>query len=231
MPDTDRDDAPSDSHTDPSVPTPEPGETRAHRVAVWTLIGVATIVLILTTLNAWVERQLLETDNWVETSSALLEDDTVRHEVAAYLVNTVYSEIDVGDAVSERLPEDLAGLGGLLAGALRDPLIDSVDALLDTEAVKSAWASANRKAHETVVAVLEGEELAPGVTTADGRIVLDLGALVEQVAESLGRATGVGRPCATSVWRSHSAASSCWSSCVWVPASSPAPPRPIGAGR
>ena len=45
----------------------------------WLLITLGTVVMVLSTVNTWVERQLLDTDSWVHASTALLEDDDVSH--------------------------------------------------------------------------------------------------------------------------------------------------------
>ena len=130
---------------------------RAHRTSVWVLIVLGTLVLVLSTANIWVVRQLLDTDSWVETSSDLLDDDEVRHELSVRLVNALYENVDVGTAIDDRLPEQLQGLGGPLSGVLRDPLIDTTDRLLDTEQVRVVWKEANRIAHTAVLAILEDD--------------------------------------------------------------------------
>ncbi|MDG1265197.1 MAG: hypothetical protein P8O03_02625, partial [Ilumatobacter sp.] len=96
-------------------------EQRSHRTVVWLLIILGTLVMVLSTLNSWVEQQLLDTNSWVNTSTALLDDDDVRNELSIRLVNALYENVDVGPAIDERLPEQLEGLGGPLAGVLRDP--------------------------------------------------------------------------------------------------------------
>ena len=90
----------------------------SNRAAVWVLIVLGTVVMVLSTLNTWVERRLLDTDTWVDTSTQLLDDDDVRHELSVRLVNALYENVDVGTAIDENLPEDLQGLGSPLAGLL-----------------------------------------------------------------------------------------------------------------
>ena len=157
----------------------------AHRVVVWVLIVLGTIVLVLSSANSWVERRLLDTDTWVETSTALLDDDGVRHELSVRLVNRLYLNTDVGAAIDERLPEDLQGLGGPLAGVLRDPLVDTADTLLNSAPVREAWKEANRTTHAAVVAILE-DDVGDNLSTSDGKVVIDLGALLRQVGEQIG---------------------------------------------
>lgn len=158
---------------------------RAHNKTVWALITVATLILTVSAVNTWVERQLLDTDNWVDTSAVLIEDDQLRHELATFLVNQLYSSVDVGDALAARFPEDLSGLGGPLAAVLREPLVETVDVVLETQAVKDLWRDANRAVHSTAVAILE-DDVAPGLSSARGEVTLDLGALVREVGAELG---------------------------------------------
>ena len=171
--------------TDVAAAVIEIEEQRSHRTAVWLLIVLGTIVMVLSTLNTWVERQLLDTNSWVDASTALLDDDKVREELSVQLVNALYENVDVGTAIDNRLPEQLQGLGGPLSGVLRDPLIDTTDRLLDTEQVRVVWKEANRIAHTAVLAILE-DDVGTNTSTADGKVVIDLGAVVVQIGEEIG---------------------------------------------
>lgn len=162
------------------------GETRrSHSVAVWTLIVLGAVVMVLSTTNTWVERQLLDTDTWVETSGALLDDDAVRQQVSTALVNALYENVLVGPAIDDQLPEQLQGLGNALAGVLRGPLIDTADALLESGPVREVWEEANRTAHAAIVAILE-DDVAESIGTADGKVVIDLGGMVRRLGAEIG---------------------------------------------
>src|SRR5262249_45120529 len=53
-----------------------PAKTARWRIiTAWALIVVATIVALGASLDVWVKRQALDTNNWVATSSTTLEDD------------------------------------------------------------------------------------------------------------------------------------------------------------
>ena len=165
-------------------------EQRSHRAVVWLLTIVATLVMVLSTLNTWVERQLLDTDSWVDASTQLLDDDEVRQELSVRLVNALYDNVDVGPAIDDRLPEQLQGLGGPLAGVLRDPLIDTADTLLESAPVRAVWKEANREAHAAVLAILE-DDVGDNISTSDGKVIIDLGAVLVQVGEQIGLPQGV----------------------------------------
>jgi hypothetical protein len=181
---------PSENEIDAGVVVVEVEERRSNRVLVWLLIILGTVVMVFSTLNTWVERQLLDTDSWVDASAALLDDDDVREELSVRLVNALYENVEVGEAIDERLPEQLQGLGGPLAGVLRDPLTGTADRLLESGPVRVAWEEANRNAHELVVAVLE-DDVSDNVSTAGGKVVIDLGAVVVQLGEQIGLPEGV----------------------------------------
>jgi len=105
-------------------------------------------------------------------------------------VNALYENVEVGEAIDERLPEQLQGLGGPLAGVLRDPLTDTADRLLQTEPVQAVWEEANRTAHGIVVAILE-DDAGANLSTSGGKVVIDLGGVVRQVGEQIGLPEGV----------------------------------------
>ena len=50
---------------------------RAHRKLALTLIVVATLLAFLANFALWANRQLLDTGNWTDTSTKLLEDDAI----------------------------------------------------------------------------------------------------------------------------------------------------------
>ena len=51
---------------------------KGKRWLVWTAFTLAIILLIGSALTVWVRRQALNTDNWVNTSSRMLQDEVVR---------------------------------------------------------------------------------------------------------------------------------------------------------
>jgi hypothetical protein len=159
--------------------------SRGRRILVWCLVGLALVLILVASLTVWVQRQALDTDNWVETSSELLADDEVRALVAAELVDALFAQQDVERAVANRLPPALDGLAAPAAGLVRQAAVPAAETLLERPRVQQLWANANRVAHTQLVDVLKGRE-GRAITTAEGEVVLDLGALVAELAEELG---------------------------------------------
>jgi len=180
----------SDGSTTTAVPAGPasggPGESTESRSWVPTfLVIVATLIAILSATTTWVKVQALDTDQWVESSAKLLEDENVRDALAVYLVDQLYTGTDVAAEFESVLPDSLDGLAAPLAGALRGPAIDGVERVLDRPRLQQAWEEANRVAHQTFVAIVRGESIR-NVSTDDGSITLDLGAAIVTVGEDLG---------------------------------------------
>lgn len=152
---------------------------------VWTLIVLAWLIAFVSSLTVWVQRQALDTDSWTETSTALLENDEVRNALSVYIVDQLYANGDVSGRLEERLPPDLSGLAGPLAGALRQPAVTAVDRLLERPRVQDTWERVNQVAHQQLVAILEGNPR-PNISTEEGEVVLDLRSFVVDVGTELG---------------------------------------------
>jgi hypothetical protein len=158
---------------------------RTRTILVWVLLVLGTVVILVGSLTLWVKRQALDTDAWVNTSSALLEDDDVRGALSIYIVDELYANLDPAGTLEDQLPENLQGLAGPLAGALRQPAVEAVDRFLQRPRVQDIWERANRAAHEALLRILE-DETREGISTAGGAVTLDLRTLLVRIGEELG---------------------------------------------
>ena len=52
---------------------------------------------------------MLDTDNWVDASDQVLEEPAVRAALSTYLVNELFSYVDVSAQLEDRLPDSLSG--------------------------------------------------------------------------------------------------------------------------
>ena len=157
---------------------------------MWVLIVVGTLILIIGSLTVWVKRQALDTNAWVDTSGQLLQNKDVREALSVYIVDQLYTQGDVQGRLQQRLPPNLSGLAGPIAGALRTPAQSVVDNFLQRPRVQTAWKDANRVAHKQLLAILEGKSRA-GVSTSGGEVTLDLRAFLVDVGTQLGIGAGL----------------------------------------
>jgi hypothetical protein len=148
------------------------------------LVILGSILAFLSVLAIWTERQALNTDDWVGTSSRLLENSKIRSAVSDYLVEQLYENVDVRKEFEERLPGDSKELAGPAAGGVRQFAGGGVEKVLETATAQELWEDANRTAHEQLLAVLENKKEA--VSTEEGNVSLNLGQLLQNLSEQVG---------------------------------------------
>lgn len=161
-------------------------ETRAsgHPHIVAALLVVATLIAFLAIFSIWVNRQALNTDNWVNTSDKLLQNDEVKTQLSNYLADELFANVDVQAELEKTFPPRLAPLAGPAAGALHQLAPKVAERALETSQAESAWSTANRGAHETLLKILNDEGSA--VSTSNGEVILDLKALLSESSGQLG---------------------------------------------
>ena len=142
------------------------------------LIVLATLLAFVGIFAVWANRQLLDTDNWVDTSSELLENEDVREQISLFLVDELYANVDVEARIEETLPPRLDPLARTVAGALRNFAERAVPDLLGRPRSLQLWEEANRRAHQRLLAVVEGDG-GDNVSTEGGDVVLDLKSMLE----------------------------------------------------
>jgi len=160
------------------------GPKRVHRVVVPVLLVLASLALFTGAFAVWVHRQALNTDNWKATSSKLLADPQVQAALAPYLVDQLFTNVDVTGAIQQRLPSNLQVLAGPASAGLRQLADRAAPKLLARPKVQDAWVAANAAAHKQLLRVIDGG--GPVVSTAGGEVRLDLHELVGQLAATLG---------------------------------------------
>jgi len=178
--------APSDEA--PTVVQPS-GETawqrsRGRRVSVHLLVVLATLLTIVAVFANWTRQQLLDTNQWTKASSELIANPAIRDQVALYLVDQLYTNVDVPAEIKSVLPTALQPLAPVAAAGARDLITQAANAALEQPAVQSVWTEANKLAHEQFVQVIDGGN--SYVTTTNGDITVNLGLILNKVASNVG---------------------------------------------
>jgi hypothetical protein len=148
------------------------------------LLVVGALLAFLSVFAIWVERQALDTGEWVHTSGRLIRNPTIRTAVGEYLVEQLYENVDVEEELEGILPGDVKELAGPAAGGLRQVAGTGAEKVLETGVAQSLWETANRTAHEQLLAVVENKKEA--VSTANGEVKLNLGRLLTNLAGQIG---------------------------------------------
>jgi hypothetical protein len=164
--------------------TVEQGGSGHPRIVV-ALLLIGTLLAFLAIFSIWVNRQALNTEHWVSTSNRLLQDEEIQAQISNYLADELTANVDVEAELERAFPPRLAPLAGPAAGALQQLAPQAAQRALETSQVESLWNTANRVAHERLLAVLD-DSGSSNVSTDNGEVTLDLSALLTQLTDRLG---------------------------------------------
>jgi hypothetical protein len=158
--------------------------SRARRRSVKALVVLGSLLAFLSVFAIWTERQALNTNDWVDTSGRLIQNEKVREAVGNYLIDQLYENVDVEQELEDILPGETKQLAGPVSGGLRQVAGGGAEQVLQSSTAEELWKDANRAAHEQLLAVLENKKEA--VSTAEGNVTLNLGSLVTNLASQVG---------------------------------------------
>lgn len=159
--------------------------SRKRRIVVWTLVVLASIIALVAIMTTWVKRQMLDNTAWRNATTQIVQDPKVQSAIATYTINQLYQNINVGQALSDRLPPNLKRLGPPLAGALEQPATQGVALLLQRPRVQKLFVNASSIAQQKLVNVLENKT-GYGISTGSGVVTLDVHQMVVEVGTELG---------------------------------------------
>ena len=159
-------------------------KSRGRSIGLYVVLVLAGVLLLLTCFSIWINRVALNTSQFADTSTQLIDDPEIRRAVAQRSVDELYANVDVEAAIEERLPKDVKSLAGPTAAALRQTAPTVVDRALEQPALQKLWTQAIEQSHKTLVQVLEGN--GDVVSTQGGVVVLDLREIVLEAADRLG---------------------------------------------
>jgi hypothetical protein len=145
------------------------------------LVVLGAILAVASLIAGYVRFQALDTQNVENTAGDLIADPDIRNEVAATLVDQLYTNVDVEGILDQRLPADQKGLAGPIAGAIRLAADPAAQRVLERPAVQELWVRSIGRSHQALLKVLE-DETGP-VTTENGDVVLDLRPLVIELGD------------------------------------------------
>jgi hypothetical protein len=159
--------------------------SRRRRILVWTMLVVASLLMFASILTLFVDRQMLDNNEWRNASTKVIQDPQIRAGLATYLVNQLYTSVDVPAELEQQLPATLKPLAPQIAASLRRPAESAAAAVLARPRVQQLFVNASGVAHEKLVNVLENKT-GFGITTGSGVVTLNVKELLQQVTATLG---------------------------------------------
>jgi hypothetical protein len=175
----------NDASTQGPVPAQSPERSpRRHRFLIGTLFVLATLIGFMAINAVWINRQVLDANNWAATSSRVLEDKKVQTAVSAYAVNQLFSSGTIQAKVQSALPTKLQPLAGPITAGLQQLALQAAPRVLASPKVQALWRETNRTALKEFLKIINGGGTA--VSTNGGVVTLNIHAIVQQLAASLG---------------------------------------------
>jgi len=178
-------------------PPPPPVLPRSrHAGWRWTgaivLLVVAGLLATASVVARYAQKEILNTDTYVDTVAPLASDPAVQNAVTTRVSSEVIKQIDV-----PKLINDLAAATGrpnadAIASAIAGPVNGAVESFVQKTVAtfvqspqfQTLWVNANTAAHTQLSAVLTGEDTEV-VKTEGNQIMLEVGPIVAEVKQRL----------------------------------------------
>ena len=181
---TDQSDTPERAPASAPKPAGSLAPPRRHRALVWSLIVLASVLLIVSMTANWVQRAALDTNQVVDTTDEILADEDVQQALSIYLVDQLYANVDVQGEIEKELPSSVKALSAPIAAATRQVALDVSEKALASPRVQALVSHAVRVTQEQFVKLIEDKDRY--VSTTGGDVTLDYGSLVADLAARLG---------------------------------------------
>jgi hypothetical protein len=164
---------------------------RARVITSRILVVLAALLALVSVVAGYVRYQALDTDTVQDAAGELIAQPSVRDQVAADLVDGLYSNVNVASALRQRLPEDQKALAGPIAGALRELANRAAVRLLERPRVQALWVDSVTVAHRQLIRLLDDRSTA--IRTTNGVVVLNLRPLVIELGDQIAIVGDLGR--------------------------------------
>lgn len=154
------------------------------RVVVIVLVIIGCVLAPISVIGIWARNTLLDSGQYVDTVAPLAEDRAIQEALADRVATRLFESIDVEEELTEALPPEADFVTPFIADGLERFVHDITLRFAESDQFPRLWDRINRRAHTAVLAVLEGEGTET-VDTRDGRVVLDVSAVIDRVSERL----------------------------------------------
>lgn len=148
----------------------------------WLLAAAACLLAVVAITATWMNREVMDSGRWTETSVQVLRDSQVQELTAAFLADQLVAQQATNDTVRDALPPALRDFSGTATAALGKVAERAALDALRARALEDLWAEASRSTHAQFVRWLDGREARAGTDP----VTLDLQPAIERLARRVG---------------------------------------------
>lgn len=157
---------------------------RRHRAIVWTLVVLASFLLIFSITANWVQQSLLDTNQVAHNTDAILADQDVQDQLSVFAVDQLYANVDVQAEIQKQLPPPAQPFAGVVAAAARNLAVTVAEKALASPQVQGLVSTAVTTAHQQLISLIENKD--QFVSTTGGQVTFQYGAVIADLAARLG---------------------------------------------
>jgi hypothetical protein len=155
-----------------------------HRVLVWALIVLASVVLLVSMIANWVQTEVLDSNHFANSTEQILENKDVQEQLSIFAVDQLYANVDVQAQIQQRLPPPAQPLAAPVTAATRQLAVNVAETGLASPRVQNLVATAIDGAQQRFVSLIENK--GQFVSTQGGVVTLEYGSFVAELATRLG---------------------------------------------
>lgn len=157
-------------------------------VLLWLLAAVACLAFSVYVAVHWVERQVLNTDNWVSMVAPLPKQPVVSTALGGVISDKVFAAVPVQQKVADALPPRAGFLAGPLTSQLHTITANASKRVVASDAFQTVWTGANRVAMGRLLATARGQT-PPLQSRINERFNVNLSGSEGQLRQALGKAS------------------------------------------
>jgi hypothetical protein len=156
---------------------------RWRRILVAVLVVVACVLTPICVVGVWARNTVLDTDQYVATMQPLARNPDIQRAIANRVAQAVVSGTDLQSRIESAIPQ-AKFVAPVITGTVQEYVATLAQKIVASDQFAALWDKLNRLAHSQVVAVLEGKGIR-NTSTQDGKVVLDLSPVVNEVKDKL----------------------------------------------
>ena len=157
---------------------------RWRRALVALLVIGGCVLAPISVIGLWARNTLLDTNQYVDTVAPLAKDPAIQAAIANRVTTRLTESVDIEAELKADLPPRVQFAAPAIASGFESFVHAATLRIVQSDRFQTLWENANRRAHSRVVAVLEGEGT-QNVDTRNGKVVVDVSALIDRVKKRL----------------------------------------------
>jgi hypothetical protein len=123
----------------------------ARRVAVVTLIIIATALLCAGNLLFWFGNTIVKPDRFIAATEPIIKDPKVQQAMALYTTNNIFDNFDVQKSIEQALPQKADFLAPQLSAQLKTGTQKTLQTFLAKPAFQEKWNTLLAKQHKRII--------------------------------------------------------------------------------